>query len=161
MNSSYLFIIISIAVLLLILMLSYIEMNNCKTHAMLAIDIKQLNKNPTIVLTPDMLPIKNNAYIYSTTCSEMVRPHVGYVKDDICEHVASSIMNPIKEVINKVKKIKNSTSPINTIYSAVTKASDVVSISTLSSTPETKYILEHHPNDNITAFISDDFIYFV
>lgn len=160
MNKQKLFLLVSFVVLLVILVLSYVEMNTCKDHALIAIDIKQLADEPCLTITPAAIPLKHNVYIYKNADSKHQTPS-GYVKEDIYEHVASSIITPVHDIFHKIKQAKHSYSPINNVYGAITKATDVMSVVSLATSPDAKYILEHHPDDDINAFIANDIIYVI
>jgi hypothetical protein len=135
-------------------------MNNCKNHALIAIDTKQLTDDPYLTITPAAIPLKHDVYIYKNTDNKHQTPP-GYVQEDICEHVASSIITPVHEIFHKIKQTKHSHSPINNVYGAITKATNVVSVVSLAASPDTKYILEHHPDDDINAFLVNDIIYVI
>jgi hypothetical protein len=128
---------------------------------MIAIDTKQLIETPTLTITPAVIPVKHNVYIYSSTDEEKIRPHTGYIKEDIYEHIASSIITPVNDIFHKIKQAKHSYSPINNVYGAITKATDVMSVVSLTSSPNTRYVLEHHTEDDVNAFLANDIIYVV
>ena len=135
-------------------------MNNCKDHALIAIDTKQLADDPCLMIPPAAIPLKHNVYICKNTDSRHQTPS-GYVKEDIYEHIASSIITPVHGIFHKLKQAKHSYSPINNVYGAITKATDVVSVVSLATSPDAKYILEHHPDDDINAFLASDIIYVI
>jgi hypothetical protein len=135
-------------------------MNTCKDRALIAIDIKQLADDPCLTITPAAIPLKHNVYIYKNADSKHQTPP-GYIKEDIYEHVASSIITPVHDIFHKIKQAKHSYSPINNVYGAITKVTDVMSVVSLATSPDTKYILEHPPDDDINAFIANDIIYVI
>ena len=161
MNKQKLFLLVSFVVLVVILLLSYVEMNNCKDHALLAIDTKQLNDDPCLTITPAVIPMKHNVFIYNAVDESKHKTPPGYIKEDNYEHVASSIITPVHDIFHKIKQAKHSYSPINNMYGAITKATDVMSVVSLASSPNTKYFMEHHPDDDITAFLANDIIYVI
>lgn len=139
-------------------------MKNCEKQAFTIIDIRELNQQPFIKLTPKHYPIKHTAYIYRSDESKVKYDSTYdrrlYIPDEISEHIANIALSPVKSAVSKLKSLGKTASPINTLYTAVSDASNVMNIMSLTtSNSSDKYICEHHVDDDINAFITDDFIY--
>ena len=163
MNNKLLFIIISLVLIVVIMMLSVVEMKQCELKAMTAIDTREINSKGVIVLSPKTLPIKHTAYIYLTDtknvdyADDYIRKQ--YITEDVGEHFANLVLKPFKSFVNKAKQANKSYSPINTMYNALSDATNVVAVMSLSVSNDAKYILEHHVEDDIHGFIADEFVY--
>lgn len=145
----------------IIVLLSYIEMNKCERKAFAVYDLKDFSG---IILYPAETGLSNVVYIHKSS----ERPHYtssfikeNYVTDHINEHVANTIIKPVNKMLYKLQSTRESYSPINTLYGAVTDASSLISVIALNNINKGDYVIEHDRRDKINGFTVDERLYII
>lgn len=167
MNKKLLFILIAIGILLLIIFLSYFEMNRCEHNAIAAIDKNELEDSEYIILNRNMTNLGHDLYIYKSNINKNKIPRSKdynrreYTTTIINEHIAQSLINPVNSLMDHIRNTHKSFSPINDMYSAITEGFNVLSVITLNNTLPGNIILERHKEDLVNAFFAKDIIYII
>lgn len=165
MNIKQQFIVISFVVLTIILILSYLEMKRCETTSLLTVDCREVENKKCIVLDNRHYPLTAPAYIYSTSAYPIPYKnsynYYDYSKTNISDHVAGKVIKPLKAIVTNVKDCPTSSSPINNLYGAVTDAASIMNILHFITGNDPQFILEHHKNDKLSAFIEDGLLYII
>lgn len=157
---------ISLTIVLLVIVLANIELyynkNNCKYSTTIP--------KGCLVIMPKESGLKYPAYVYDKKKMKKrdLNYQLGYNADDyvkrkIPEHIASKISFPIREIINGIKKIPKTKTPINTLYSSLGKTNDLIgNIDPLAYTDLSNLrILIHKFDLKTEAFTAGGRLYFI
>ena len=161
MNIQKRFIIISAIIFIIIVLLSYVEMTQCEHSAIFTLDIREVESKGCLKLHVD----DHTIYVYNKITFPI--PYNDdyesskYIKSNVTEHLASKVLTPIKSIFCNIKDCPHNSAPINTLYNAVSEGASIFNIVQYLTGVEQKLILEHHKNDNISAFIEDGFLYII
>ena len=166
MNVKNYFIVICFVVALLVLLLSYIELKKAKNYAFAVIPFKDLDDKPFVILSPqDFNLIRYPVYVYKSDNNnigyESSYEKYKYRKDVVKEHVSQVLLTPLKSVTGNISNVFKSKTPVNNLYGAATEAMNLVNICSLMSCNESIYTIEHHVEDNISAFVSENLLYII
>lgn len=161
------FIFVMLMIMIILLVISSIELYINKRKAIWCASPSQGG----IVIMPDSskkAKTTDPIYIYNSKKikREDLDYQIGYdenlyTKKRINEHIASKINTPIKSIISSVMLLPSSSTPINDIFEAIGKSSDVVTSVDPSSTKETKYKMLTSIRDDVEAFMAGGKIYIV
>lgn len=151
-------------IVVLVFVLANIELYINKKSCILSID---LSKRYNIIL-PEYTGFSDPIYIYNTKNVKrneiMYRPgynEKNYVKKKLSEHVASKISRPFRDIVKTVLLLPKSKTPINDLYEAVSRSSDMKNIIHPLCSSFGDYRMITSKRDDADGFVSDKKIYII
>ena len=166
MNINRYFIIACLITLILILIFSHCELKKSKNHAVAVIDIDDIKQRPYIDLSPIEFDLTHNIYIYMKDSKPEIVRNISkldkykYKVENVKQHISEVLTQPVRSICNNIKNAIISRTPLQCLFGASVDIANVVGLTSILS-PDESITIEHHIDDNVSAFIANNYLYII